>query len=191
MTLYAWEQDGVKRRAIEQQLWDTFGQQASVLVLDMVGFTRSTVERGIVHYLALINRMRQRSPAIIEARGGRVVKFEADNCFAVFKEPALALQAATALLEALGAERTSSMGKEDVIGASCGIDYGDLLLIGEHDFFGAPVNRASKLGEDLARPGQILITEEALSRVPEQQRPAGVSMSVDVGGTSIPVVCLG
>ena len=43
-----------------------------------------------------------------------------------------------------------------------GIDHGELLLVGDSDFFGDPVNTASKLGEDLAVTGETLITERAL-----------------------------
>ena len=45
---------------------------------------------------------------------------------------------------------------------SVGIDYGEVLLIGESDYYGDPVNTASKLGEDLAVRGETLVTERAL-----------------------------
>ena len=45
---------------------------------------------------------------------------------------------------------------------SVGIDYGRVLLIGEIDFYGDPVNTASKLGEDLAIRDETLVTERAI-----------------------------
>jgi len=37
---------------------------------------------------------------------------------------------------------------------SIGIDFGDVLLIGGPDYFGDSVNRACKLGEDVAVPAR-------------------------------------
>jgi class 3 adenylate cyclase len=38
--------------------------------------------------------------------------------------------------------------------------YGDMLLVGDEDVFGAEVNAASKLGEDTAKSGEILVTNQ-------------------------------
>ena len=46
---------------------------------------------------------------------------------------------------------------------SVGIDYGRLLLVGTEDYYGDPVNTASKLGEDLAGKSETLVTERALA----------------------------
>ena len=45
---------------------------------------------------------------------------------------------------------------------SVGIDYGRVLLVGDVDFFGDPVNTASKLGEDLAIKAETLVTDRAI-----------------------------
>ena len=42
--------------------------------------------------------------------------------------------------------------------SSSGLGYGDVLRIGDSDVFGAEVNAASKLGEDHARPYEIMVT---------------------------------
>jgi class 3 adenylate cyclase len=51
------------------------------------------------------------------------------------------------------------------INVSTGIDFGKFLLVDGRDYFGSPVNLASKLGEDIARSGEILVTGEAMGRV--------------------------
>ena len=43
---------------------------------------------------------------------------------------------------------------------SYGIGYGDMLDL-DDDMFGLEVNLASKIGEDLARPGEALLTPSA------------------------------
>src|SRR5204862_435063 len=49
---------------------------------------------------------------------------------------------------------------------SVGIDYGPILVSDGSDCFGNPVNGASKLGEDIAAAGEILVTREAMAQVP-------------------------
>jgi len=46
-----------------------------------------------------------------------------------------------------------------------GLGHGELLRIGDHDVFGAEVNAASKLGEDVAGPSEILVTQNVLDVV--------------------------
>ena len=60
---------------------------------------------------------------------------------------------------------------------SVGIDFGRVLLIDELDFFGDPVNTASKLGEDLAIKAETLVTERAL-RTAEFTVPENVERMV-------------
>ena len=51
---------------------------------------------------------------------------------------------------------------------SIGIGYGDLHYVtSEDDYYGAEVNLASKLGEDVACGGETLLTEAALAAIRE------------------------
>jgi adenylate cyclase len=62
-----------------------------------------------------------------------------------------------------------------------GIDYGRFLMIPGEYCYGDPVNISFKLGEDLARPGEVLITAAARERLPAglsyalQEQPVSVS----------------
>jgi len=76
------------------------------------------------------------------------------------------------------------------IHSSCGIDYGKILIIGHEDCFGEPVNRASKIGEDLAAAGEIFVTKEAMDMIPPE---AGINfreMSVSISGIVIPAYAI-
>lgn len=58
---------------------------------------------------------------------------------------------------------------EEQILLCLGIGYGRILRIGESDVWGREVNSASKLGEDTAKPYEILLTaaaKEALADKP-------------------------
>lgn len=151
-----------EREQLERSIEDEFGRECTVLVVDMTGFARETQLRGIVSYLALIRAMRNAAATAVETRSGRVVKAEADNLFCVFDGTANAIDAARELIA-----------EHDV---SIGIGYGRVLDVGD-DVWGDEVNLASKLGEDVAERGEILLTEGACSQVDTacERRLASVS----------------
>jgi class 3 adenylate cyclase len=155
-----------------------------VLVVDMSQFSTITQRLGIVHFLSTVMRMRLMAQPIIRSLGGTVVKFEADNCFAVFPDTASAIQAAVALNRAVDSEN-ETVAENAKISISCGIDYGRFLLVDGKDFYGSAVNIASKLGEDVAGPGEILATAQAVALIPEAARPRHERRSVELSGVAI------
>ena len=176
------------RSEIESKIWDEFGVERAVLVLDMSGFSLLAQRYGIVHYLSMVRRMQLTAEPIINNQGGSVVKFEADNCFAAFPRPLEAVMAGILLNAAFDAENLLTPDELD-IRISCGIDWGKILLIDDKDFFGNAVNRASKLGEDLAHPGEIFVTREAMDLIPEAAGIKYKPVSLSIGGITI-VACL-
>jgi adenylate cyclase len=140
-----------ERPALEQQIWGNYGVEKSVLALDMSEFSLSVRRSGIVSYLGLIRRMHVVTRPIVQACGGEVIKYLADNLMAVFPRPQQAVAAAVEINRAIA----SAQGMTRV---SIGIDHGRFLMVTGKDCFGDPVNVAYKLGEDLARPGEILIS---------------------------------
>lgn len=186
---YALEKDSVKRRDIETRLWKKFGTVKAVLVLDLSGFSLLTQKYGVVHYLSMVRRMQLIARPIIERVGGEVVKFEADNCFAMFDTPQVAVQIAIALNQAFDEINVYTQEQFD-IRVAIGIDYGDVLLIGGPDYFGDTVNLASKLGEDEARPGEILITERAFAQIPSSAGLQGSRTELEISGMTIEAISI-
>src|SRR5947208_7496131 len=88
---------------IDEQLRATFGRTVAILALDMCGFTSLTNRHGIIHFLAMIHEMEGAARPAVEGNGGRVIKVEADNLFAVFDDPAHALEAALDIFRAFEA----------------------------------------------------------------------------------------
>ena len=174
-----------ERQKIESSLWDEFGAEYAVFVLDMSGFSLLTRKYGIVHYLSMVRRMQMTTEPIVKSYGGFMIKYEADNCFAVFPDPLSAVNAAIAMQHAFRAENLLTSDDLD-IHISCGIDYGKILIVGREDCFGDPVNRASKMGEDLAVAGEILVTKEAMQMIPETAGIKAREMNVSISGITIP-----
>ena len=174
-----------ERQNIEAALWTDYGAEYAVFVLDMTGFSLLTRKYGIVHYLSMVRRMQLTTEPIVKSYGGSMIKYEADNCFAVFPEPLSAVNAAIAMQHAFTASNILTSDDLD-IHISCGIDYGKLLIIGHEDCFGDPVNRASKIGEDLASAGEILITQEAMDMIPPEAGIKTREIVMSISGITIP-----
>jgi adenylate cyclase len=119
--------DPARAKEIDREINDRFSCRRAVQVLDMLGFSVSTQVHGIIHHLAKIQRMQQIVRREVEGCGGRVLKFEADNAFSVFRNVNSAIRAAGRICDAVelaneGCERS------DQIHAAMGIGYGEILL---------------------------------------------------------------
>ena len=178
-----------ERHKIEEVLWSEYGAEYAVFVMDMSGFSMLTRKHGIVHYLSMVRRMQLTTEPIVKSYRGIMIKYEADNCFAVFPDPLSAVNAAIAMQHAFTAENLLTPDDLD-IHISCGVDYGKILIIGHEDCFGEPVNRASKIGEDLAAAGEILVTKEAMEMIPPEAGIQSREMSVSISGITIPAYAI-
>ena len=152
---------------IDAKIWQRFGRTRAVLVLDMCGFSRLTMRYGITHFLAMIRRLQTIVKPVIAAGGGHVVKTEADNVFATFDDVPEALATARAIQRALDTANTFLPEDWD-LHAAIGIGYGPLILVGDDDLFGSEMNIASKLGEDVAGRGEILLSSAARERAVDE-----------------------
>lgn len=160
---FADETDPDKAEAIRQDIWDRFGTHGTVLISDMASFSSTSRKLGVCHFLKLIHRARQLVGPVVQRNNGTLIKCDADNCYAFFKEPDDAINASFDISAAVY-ELNDAFGIAEQIFLSMGIDYGRVLLIEDVEFYGDPVNTASKLGEDLAVRAETLITERTLER---------------------------
>jgi class 3 adenylate cyclase len=128
---------------------------------------------GITHFLAMIHRLHTIVRPIVVQRGGRVVKTEADNVFAVF--PTVSAGVGAARDVQLQLETANLFLPEDWdLHASIGVGFGEVLMVEDHDFYGHELNLASKLGEDVAEAGETLLTEAAHAALMNEGAPPDV-----------------
>jgi class 3 adenylate cyclase len=161
IALFAEEPDPDSAEEIRQGIWDRFGTVGTVFISDMASFSSTSRKVGVCHFLKMIHRARQIIAPLIETNNGMLLKCDADNCYAFFEKPDDAIRASFEVNAALFAAN-DSFGIGEQIYLSVGIDYGRVLLVGDVDFFGDPVNTASKLGEDLAVREEVLVTNRAI-----------------------------
>ena len=155
--------DETAQGEIRKAIWDRFGTTGTTFISDMANFSSTSRTLGICHFLKLIHRARETVAPIVRDNNGILLKYDADNCYAFFEDTGDGVQASYDINSALFDDNQ----KRDIdehIYVSVGIDHGELLLVGDADFYGNPVDTASKLGEDLAIKGETLVTERALHR---------------------------
>lgn len=145
---------------IDARIWELFGQTWAVVFTDLTGFSRMVAEFGIIHFLQEVHEQRSLFGPLIATHGGILLKEEADSMLLLFERPA---QAVECLIEMN--RRTDEVNRdrapENKVLLCAGIGYGRVLRVGDRDVFGQEVNASSKLGEDVAKAGEILITEAA------------------------------
>lgn len=167
---------GGERGEIERELVQRYQRDKAVLALDMSGFSLTVRRSGIVSYLCCIRRMQQIMQPLLSDLRGELVKFEADNLLAVFDRPADALAAELAMHRAVQASETP-LG-EVALAVGIGMDYGPVLLIPGKDCYGDAVNMACKLGEDVARAGEILLTRAMAERLGDARGLEALELSI-------------
>ena len=151
-----------ERRAMDARS-KVFRSQA-VVFTDMADFTTRTVRDGILHFLMVFDRfVGAARPAVVKA-GGEVVKVEGDSLLLRFDDPAAALQGIEGVERARAVVNRERPANER-LRLSYGLGFGEIIDI-EGDLFGLEVNLASKLGEDLAKPGEVLLTPAAAAALP-------------------------
>lgn len=156
-----------------------FAEVRTVMVLDMSGFSRTTQRCGIAAFLLMIHRMKQIATPAVLANGGVVVKSEADNLYCLFENPVQAVSAAREIIARME-EANPGFLEDRRLYASIGIGHGRILNLDEDDMFGDEVNLASKLGEDVADRGMVLLTEAARAEAAKAgiaTREAGTGIS--------------
>lgn len=176
-----------RRAEIIETIEETFGQKRAVLVLDMSGFSRTTQRLGIVSFLLMIHQMRLVCRPCIEENRGSVVKAEADNLFCLFDTVADAVGACREMIERLDAAN-QVLPAEQHLYAAFGIGYGGILNIADEDIFGDEMNMACKLGEDIARPREILLTAAAHAHLLENEGSGDIRLreeAISISGLTL------
>jgi len=162
-------EDVSARRQLEADIQKKYGLRCAMLVLDSTGFTRNTQESGILNYLECIVRLRDMIEPIVSGFDCISWRASTDNIYAEFSTAEGALKAAVEIRRAVSAAEIV-INDRCTLGVCIGIGFGDALRSSREGVFGNEMNLASKLGEDIAGEGEILLTESAYKSVPKEYR---------------------
>jgi adenylate cyclase len=170
--------------AVDEEVWKRCGVERAIFVSDLSGFTRLTRKHGILHFLAVFRRSSRLAMPVLEARGGRCVKREADNLIYSFERVTDAIAAAQRIVadtRALDAQLT----EDERVYPCIGIGFGRVIELTD-DVFGDEVNIAFKLGEDVASKREILVSSSAYEQLGKEGGAiSGEERTVDLGGVAV------
>ena len=170
-------QPGADKEKIDRRIWRLFGETWAVMYTDLAGFSRNVAEFGIIHFLQTIYESHRLLVPIIERENGILLKTEGDSLIVMFRNVNDALRAGLAMQARTQEHNQARIDTEKVL-LCMGIGCGEVLRIGDADIFGAEVNAASKLGEDVAQAGDILLTGAAVRalRLPQNVTVAPIGI---------------
>ncbi len=129
----------------------------AVMITDMTGMTSLTQKSGIIAFFTSIREMQRVAAPVIAANGATWVKIDADDLFVVHPSPKALFATAKQLQAAI---LKYDADEKQTLSLAIGLAFGPTLVIGDEELWGDPVNVASKLGEDTAEPGEILVSED-------------------------------
>jgi class 3 adenylate cyclase len=152
-----------KRPVMDSESFPALFRKRAVVFTDTADFTMRTAQDGILHFLMVFERVATEAAEVVRKTGGDLVKVEGDSLLIRYDDINKACRGVVALE---GAVQRLNRGRpeNEQLHFSYGIGYGDVLDLDE-DMFGLEVNLASKLGEDLAEPGEALLTPQAAAAV--------------------------
>jgi adenylate cyclase len=157
-------------------------RKRAVVFTDTADFTVRTARDGILHFLMVFEDVAREAAKVVRRTKGDLVKVEADSFLIRYDDVNLACRGVAELEEAIQRFNQGRPENEQVH-FSYGIGYGDVLDLDE-DLFGLEVNLASKLGEDLAEPGEALLTPAAAAALDPETLKRLVPYRVITFGTS-------
>lgn len=157
-----------RRAEITREIEEIFGQEKAVMILDMSGFSRLTQRHGIVPFLLMIHQMRLVACPCVQEEGGLLVKAEADNLYCLFDTVADAVRASQKITRHMSTANRL-LPESHRLYVSIGIGYGRILNIEDRDLFGDEMNLACKLGEDVAKMGEILMSSAAYAQMQDKE----------------------
>lgn len=149
---------GADKNFIDKRIWDLFGEVWCVMFTDLAGFSRRVEAYGIIHFLQTIYESQRLLIPVIEEFDGILLKTDGDTMLVIYKNVLKALECTRKMHQVLS-EYNKTKAEEDQIVLCVGLGYGKVLRIGDEEVFGAEVNAASKLGEDIAGPWEVLVTQ--------------------------------
>ena len=151
-----------------EEFYQKYQQQSTIVSIDMTGFTSSAMNVGELQSLLRIMDAQKVCIPVLKEFSASLIRCFADDIVAVFNDPHSAIDAAFEIHQRVKLFRHSAEASKHPTECSIGIGHGKVFAIGPNLAQGDEMNRASKLGEDIARANETLLTERAQDALKER-----------------------
>ena len=145
-----------------------YHRDRAILSIDMTGYTASAMQYGELQSLLRIMNAQRVVIPVLQDLGAELIRCFADDIVALFHEPNAAIDAAFEIHERIRVFNASPLAGENPTSCCVGIGFGRLFAIGPNLAQGDEMNQASKLGEDIARANETLVTERAYAEMADR-----------------------
>jgi len=145
----------------EARFIEKYQRRRAILSIDMTGFTTAAIRLGELPSLLRILDAQRVAIPVLEDSGAELIRCFADDIVALFDNPNIALDAAFEIHRRVQQFNQSSLASRHPTHCCAGIGFGPIFAIGPNLAQGDEMNQASKLGEDIARGNETLVTERA------------------------------
>jgi len=145
----------------EREFREKYSWRRAILSLDMTDFTSSAMCGGELDSLLRIFDAQKVCVPALKSFDAELIRCFADDIVALFEDPMAALDAAFEIHRRIRLFNDSPLSRDNATECCIGIGYGDVLAIGPNLSQGTEMVQASKLGEDIARANEVLLTENA------------------------------
>jgi adenylate cyclase len=145
----------------EAEFGDKYHQEHAILSMDMTGLTSSAMSRGELQSLLRIVDTQKVAIPVLQEFGANLIRCFADDIVALFPDPNTAVDAAFEIHHRVQLFNASPLASKSPTLCCAGVGFGRVYSIGPNRAQGDEMNRASKLGEDIARANETLLTERA------------------------------
>jgi class 3 adenylate cyclase len=141
-----------------QDMDSKYMYKSAILTLDLTGFTVQAMKQPQLNALLRILDAQKVCIPALQEHGATLIRAFADDLVALFDDPGHAVDAAFEVHRRVQAFNHSTLSSATPPLACIGIGYGDVYRIGPNLSMGDEMNRAAKLGEDIARGNETLVT---------------------------------
>ena len=142
-----------------------YQRERAIVSMDLTGFTTTAMHRGELNSLLRILDAQRVVIPVLQEFGAELIRCFADDIVALFDDPGAAVDAAFEAHRRVRVFNDSPLATNDPPLCCAGVGFGQVLAIGPNLAQGDEMNRASKLGEDIARGNETLITENAQAAI--------------------------
>jgi len=148
---------------------DKYSWRRAILSLDMTDFTSSAMRGGELDSLLRIFDAQKVCVPVLKKFDAELIRCFADDIVALFDDPVAALDASFEIHQRIRLFNDSPLSRKNATECCIGIGFGDVLAIGPNLSQGTEMVQASKLGEDIARANEVLLTESAFQAMADRE----------------------
>jgi len=155
---------GADKEDIDRRILSLFGETWCVVFTGLASSERRSASTAIITFLAHVHELDKICTPIVQKNCGFTLKKTAGSSMIIFRDPKAALRTCIEMQQTLAAHNRHARAEDHLL-LGCGLGFGPCIKLGDDDIFGVEVNLAAWLGEAVAGPYEVLLTEAALRAV--------------------------